>query len=108
MHIIAIKRELAGQRGLPAALYRAYSEAKELVQQAYRDDAAKQHFEVITPWFSELFAENRALLGEDWWPYGVKRNRTAVDSFLRYFHEQGLSHRRLSCEDIFVPELLDS
>jgi 4,5-dihydroxyphthalate decarboxylase len=108
MHIVAIRRELAGQRDLVGALYRAYSEAKELVQQAYRDDAAKQHFEVITPWFSELFAENRALLGEDWWPYGLKRNLTAVDTFLRYYYEQGLSQRRLTSEDIFVPELLDS
>jgi 4,5-dihydroxyphthalate decarboxylase len=108
MHVIAIRRELAGQRGLPAALYRAYSEAKELVQQAYTDNAAKQHMAVITPWFSELFADNRALLGEDWWPYGLKRNRTAVDTFLRYHYEQGLSQRRLSCEDIFVPEMLDS
>jgi 4,5-dihydroxyphthalate decarboxylase len=63
---------------------------------------------VITPWFSKLFAENRALLGEDWWPYGLKRNRTAVETYLRYHYEQGLSQRRLSSEDIFVPELLDS
>jgi hypothetical protein len=108
MHIIAIRRELADERGLPSALFHAYSEAKELVQQACRDDAAKQHFEVITPWFSELFAENRALLGEDWWPYGLKRNRTAVDTFLRYHYEQGLSQRRLTSNDIFVPELLDT
>jgi 4,5-dihydroxyphthalate decarboxylase len=107
-HIIAIRRELAEQSGLPAALYSAYSEAKELVQRAYRDDAAKQHPGVITPWFSKLFADNRALLGEDWWPYGLERNRTAVDTFLRYHYEQGLSQRGLSSEDIFVPELLDS
>jgi 4,5-dihydroxyphthalate decarboxylase len=107
-HIIAIRRELARRSGLPAALYRAYSEAKELVQRAYRDDAAKQHPAVITPWFSKLFADNRALLGEDWWPYGLKQNRTAVDTFLRYHYEQGLSQRRLRSEDIFVPELLDS
>jgi hypothetical protein len=27
---------------------------------------------------------------------------------LRYHFEQGLSKRRLTCEDIFVPELLDT
>jgi hypothetical protein len=108
MHVIAIRRELAGQPGLPAALYRAYSQAKELVQRAYTDGAAKQHPSVITPWFSKLFAENRALLGQDWWPYGLKRNRTAVDTYLRYHYEQEPSQRRLSSEDIFVPELLDS
>jgi hypothetical protein len=50
------------------------------VQQRYRDNVTKQHMAVITPWFSELFAENRALLGEDWWPYGLAANRKAVDT----------------------------
>jgi hypothetical protein len=30
----------------------------------------------------------------------------AVDTFLRYHHEQGLSKRLLTFEDIFVPALL--
>jgi hypothetical protein len=37
---------------------------------------------------------------------GMTANRKAVDTFLRYHFEQGLSRRRLTCEDIFVPELL--
>lgn len=47
-------------------------------------------------------------MSEDWWPYGVGKNRHAVDTFLRYHHEQGLSQRLLTSEDIFVPELLGS
>ncbi|MDL5156783.1 ABC transporter substrate-binding protein [Actinomycetospora termitidis] len=104
MHVVAIRRELAEDRDLVRSLYRAFTEAKEIVQQHYRDNAAKQHMAVITPWFSELFAENRALLGEDWWPYGIDANRTAVDTFLRYHHEQGLSRTRLTCEDVLVPD----
>lgn len=106
MHVVAIRRELAAEPGLVASVYRAFSQAKQIVQDQYRTGAAKQHMAVITPWFSELFAENRALLGEDWWPYGVGANRKAVDTFLRYHHEQGLSRRLLTAEDIFVPELL--
>ncbi|WP_328646482.1 ABC transporter substrate-binding protein [Amycolatopsis sp. NBC_00348] len=106
MHVVAIRRELAEVPGLAASIYRAFGQAKEIVQEQYRANAAKQHMAVITPWFSELFAENRALLGEDWWPYGLDANRKAVDTFLRYHHEQGLSRRRLTSEDIFVPELL--
>ena len=63
---------------------------------------------VITPWFSSLFEENRRLLSEDWWPYGVAKNRTAVDTFLRYHHEQGLSRQLLTSEEMFVPALLDT
>ncbi|WP_328616926.1 4,5-dihydroxyphthalate decarboxylase [Amycolatopsis sp. NBC_00355] len=103
MHVVALRRELAEVPGLAASVYRAFSQAKDIVQEHYRANAAKQHMAVITPWFSELFAENRALLGEDWWPYGLDANRKAVDTFLRYHHEQGLSRRLLTSEDIFVP-----
>ena len=106
MHVVAIRRELAAEPGLVESVYRAFSQAKEIVQDQYRAGAAKQHMAVVTPWFSELFAENLALLGEDWWPYGLAANRKAVDTFLRYHHEQGLSKRLLTSDDIFVPELL--
>ena len=106
MHIVAIRRELLERPGLARAVYDAFLEAKERTAQSYRDGAAKQHSQLMTPWFSELFAENRRLMSDDWWPYGVAANRTAIDTFLRYHHEQGLSKRRLACEDIFVPELL--
>ncbi|MFJ9341986.1 4,5-dihydroxyphthalate decarboxylase [Streptomyces sp. NPDC101733] len=104
MHVVAIRRDLAQVPGLAQSVYRAFNQAKDIVQERYRAGAAKQHMAVITPWFSELFAENRALFGEDWWPYGLDANRKAVDTFLRYHHEQGLSKRLLTSEDIFVPD----
>ena len=106
MHVIAVRKELAEKPDVTTAIYRAFTEAKEITARQYRDGASKQHMAVMTPWFSELFAENRRLLGEDWWPYGVEANRTAIDTFLRYHHEQGLSTRQLTSEDIFVPHLL--
>jgi hypothetical protein len=108
MHILAVRRELAQQKGLLEAVYQGFCAAKDLVAQQYLDGAAKQHMAVLTPWFSELFAENRQLFGDDWWPYGLGRNRKAVDTFLRYGHEQGLSPRLHTSEDIFVPALLDT
>lgn len=108
MHIIAVPRELATRDDLMTSIYHAFCQAKASVEQKYRDGALKQHMGVVTPWFSKLFEDNRALLGEDWWPYGLDANRTMVDTFLRYHHEQGLSQRLLTSEDIFVPALLDT
>lgn len=109
MHVVAVRKDFLAQHPeAPRAVYDAFLTAKERTQDHYRSQASKQHMGVVTPWFSELFAENRALLGEDWWPYGVERNRRAVDTFLRYHHEQGLSRELLTCEDVFVPELLDT
>ncbi|MEZ0113583.1 hypothetical protein ABH920_007616 [Catenulispora sp. EB89] len=106
MHIVAIRAEVAQNADVVRAVYRAFCEAKDLTARRYLDEAAKQHMGVMTPWFSKLFADNRSLFGDDWWPYGVKANRKAVDTFLRYHYEQGLSERLLTCADIFVPELL--
>ena len=108
MHIVAVRKELAHQTGLLRAVYRAFVEAKDLAERKYLTDAPKQHMSVVTPWFSSLFEKNRRLLGEDWWPYGLGANRHAVDTFLRYHYEQGLSKRMLTSEDIFIPEFLDT
>lgn len=108
MHVVAIRKELTDNTGLVEAVYTAFLEAKNLVEQKYIANASKQHMSVITPWFSSLFSENRRLLGEDWWPYGLEKNRTAIDTFLRYHYEQGLSKSQLTSEDIFVPQLLGS
>ncbi|MDL9946768.1 4,5-dihydroxyphthalate decarboxylase [Gordonia sp. ABSL11-1] len=109
MHVVAIRREIVAEHPEVArALYDAYCTDKDRLQDYYRDQASKQHMGVITPWFSALFEENRRVLGEDWWPYGVERNRKAVDTFLRYHHEQGLSRTLLTSDDIFTPTLLDT
>ena len=63
---------------------------------------------IMLPWFSNLIDEDRALLGDDWWPYGVQCNRSAIDVVLRYHHEQGLTKRHLTIEDVFFRDLLDT
>jgi 4,5-dihydroxyphthalate decarboxylase len=67
---------------------------------------AFMHGLFMMPWFTALREENRRLLGDDLWPYGVERNRQVLDTFLRYHHEQGLSRRRISVEELFAPETL--
>ncbi|HEY2697160.1 MAG TPA: 4,5-dihydroxyphthalate decarboxylase [Pseudonocardiaceae bacterium] len=108
MHVIAVRKELADQPDLLRAVYQAFTDAKEITANRHREGALKQHMAIMTPWFSDLFAENRRLLGEDWWPYGLAANRDAVDTFLRYHREQGLSKRQWQGGDIFAPALLDT
>jgi hypothetical protein len=55
---------------------------------------------------SQLINDDRAVLGDDWWPYGIGANRKAIDAILRYHFEQGVTDRLFKIEDIFVPELL--
>jgi hypothetical protein len=44
----------------------------------------------------------------DRWPWGISASRTAVDTYLRYHYEQGLSACRWTVEEIFGPHLLDT
>ncbi len=109
MHTVVIRRDLVAEHpGLAQSVYRAFCDAKDAVAQQYRTGRIFNHIDVMTPWLSELYDDNLRLFGPDWWPYGVAANRRAVDAFLRWHAEQGLSQHRWTCEDIFVEELLDT
>ena len=109
MHTVVIKRELAAAHpGLARAVYDGFCRAKDVTVEHYRKSQIFMNMDVMVPWFGDLMDENRQLMGEDGWPYGMAANRIAIDTFLRYFFEQGLCRRQLQCEDIFVPELLDT
>lgn len=60
------------------------------------------------PWAAARASEAEALFGEDLWPYGVEGNRTTLEAFVGYAHEQGLCSRRLEPEELFAPETLVS
>jgi hypothetical protein len=107
MHTVVMRRELAANHpDIVKAVYQGFCDAKDVATEQYTTGMIFNNMATMLPWFSKLVDADRSLLGEDWWPYGVKANRTAVDTYLRYHFEQGLSKRRLTCEDIFVPELL--
>lgn len=107
MHAVVVKRELASEHPeIVKAVYKGFRDAKDTMTKQYVQGMTFNNTATMVPWLSKLIDEDRSLLGEDSWPYGLEANRKAVDTYLRYHFEQGLSERRLTCEDIFVPELL--
>jgi 4,5-dihydroxyphthalate decarboxylase len=58
------------------------------------------------PWPVEELARARALMGEDFWSYGVEANRQELAAISRYAVEQGIIDRQLSAEDLFAPSTL--
>jgi 4,5-dihydroxyphthalate decarboxylase len=50
----------------------------------------------------------RALMGQDFWSYGVEANRHVLETFLRHHHTQGLSPRQLAVEELFHPATLET
>ena len=108
MHTIVVRKELAeGQPEVVKAVYKGFCAAKAACEEKLVKGMTFNNMLVMVPWLSALIQENREVLGDDWWPYGIARNRSALDAFLRYHFEQGLSKRRMTIEDVFVPYLLE-
>jgi 4,5-dihydroxyphthalate decarboxylase len=109
MHTVVVRRDLLREHpGLARAVYEGFDASAERMRSAYRQGWAGQHVESSVPWFTQLYERNRDLFGDDFWPYGMSANRTAIDTYLRYFHEQGMSTRRWAVEEVFAEELLDT
>ncbi|KAI8586006.1 4,5-dihydroxyphthalate decarboxylase [Geranomyces variabilis] len=110
MHTVVIRRDLLKKHpGLAKAIYKAFCDAKDITMKDVNYRYMEQHMQFSMPWITPLYERNLETFGgADWWPYGIEKNRKAVDTFLRYFHEQGLSTKRWTCEEVFCPDLLDT
>ncbi|RQU38935.1 4,5-dihydroxyphthalate decarboxylase [Burkholderia cenocepacia] len=109
MHTLVVRRErLTADPNLARAIFDGFARAKNEALDRYRKGMVEMNFKTTLPWLTPLLAHNRALLGDDWWPYGVRANRTALDTFCRYFHEQGLSRRRFAIDELFAVDLLQT
>ena len=106
MHTVAIRREVYEQhRWIAQSLYKAFVAAQRAT---YEDLYVTAALKTMLPWLTAHVEDARALMGEDFWPYGFARNRETLATFLRYHHEQGLSKRLLTPEELFVPETMEA
>jgi len=77
-----------------------YSQAKQLMY----DQLKKMGWATISlPWVSQEIEETHALMGENFWPYGIEPNRKALEALFQYSYEQGLCKRELTIEELFDP-----
>ncbi len=104
MHVVAFKDEVLKRHPwLPRSVMEAFERAKEVCKHYYSDPNWSR-----LVWGRHLFEEERRLLGEDPWPYGVKSNRANLERFMGYSLDQGLMEKRLAVEDLFAPTTLDT
>jgi 4,5-dihydroxyphthalate decarboxylase len=102
MHVIAIRREVyEANRWIAMNLFQAFRAAQQLCYDGLKETAALKG---MLPWFNAHVEETLAAMGDDFWPYGVQKNRKTLETFLRYHHESGLSPRVLSVDEMFAPE----
>jgi 4,5-dihydroxyphthalate decarboxylase len=92
LHTVVLKGSLKGHA---AALFDLFRRSKE---HAYAHPGAN---EIESPIAGLSFDEARARLGEPY-PYGVRANAAAIDAFLSYSVEQGLTPERVNAQDAFI------
>ena len=101
MHLVGVRRTLAEQHPwLPGAILKGFEQAKAVAVEQLVDPSATK---VTMPFVEERVLEARALMGDDFWPYGIAASRKTLESFLKHHHAQGLSSRLVTPEELFHP-----
>jgi 4,5-dihydroxyphthalate decarboxylase len=85
------------------SMYKAVCQAKD---HAYRWLAEGGSAKVSFAWVQPLMEREQAIIGRDWYPYGIEPNRPTIEALLQYLHEQGLASRRLAVEELFAASTL--
>ena len=105
MHAVAVKKEVLKQHPwLARNLFDAYSEAKKV---SYKQMAKMGWINDSLPWYVQELEETRALMGDNFYSYGIKSNRKSLEALFRYSYQQGLCSRKLKIEELFLPESLE-
>ena len=107
MHTVVIRRDVYQKHPwLAQSMCKAFQEAKDHAFKMYSAGDPYNSAGMMIPWFMALREKNRSLLGDDYWPYGLERNRKVLETFLRYHYEQGILKKQWKIEDLFAPETL--
>ncbi|MGH6922658.1 MAG: ABC transporter substrate-binding protein [Propylenella sp.] len=101
MHLVGARRALAeAHPWLPAAVLKAFERAKSVGLAELEDMSTSK---VMLPFAAEQLEATQALMGRDFWSYGIAGNETTLSAFLRHHQAQGLSQRLMEVDELFHP-----
>jgi len=104
MHTVVIRREIYDRDPWVAlSLYKALCKAKD---HSYHMLAETGSPKASLAWLQPLLEEEQEIIGPDWYPYGIEKNRPTIEALLQYTHEHGLTDRRLKLEELFAPSTM--
>jgi 4,5-dihydroxyphthalate decarboxylase len=99
-HLIVLRREAwEANRWIAKSLTDAFSAANECFT------AAQKGFPYATPWLEAELEDTAAVMGEDFHPYGLEKNRAQIDAFAAEAFRLGLTSRQITPEDYFADYL---
>jgi 4,5-dihydroxyphthalate decarboxylase len=103
-HVVVLREEALGAHPeAPLSLLRAFRQARDA---AFRRIEEQQILSLS--WAGAALAEQRALMGANYWPYNVADNRHVLETAISFAHEQQMIPRPLAVEDLFIPETVSA
>jgi 4,5-dihydroxyphthalate decarboxylase len=100
MHVMGIKQDIVERHPwMPINMYHAFVKSKAIAMERMKNPRI-----VPLAWYQEALEEQMAILGPDPWEYGLTdRNRKTLEMLAGFSHEQGLTPRRMSLDELFLP-----
>ena len=106
MHVVVLRRDVyEANRWVARSLQQAFSRARADAMSGIDETAALRY---MLPWLHDDVEQTRAVMGADYWSYGLEGNIVALETLASYSHEQGLARRRYAAPEMFAPETLES
>ena len=102
-HTVIVRRSIYEEQPWVARnILDAFEKAKALTYARTR--------EATQPWIDTGVVDpaTGAGLDTDLFPYGLKANRKVIETVMEFSHEQGLTPRVLTPEEVYAPTILDS
>jgi 4,5-dihydroxyphthalate decarboxylase len=100
MHTIVLKRSVYDQHEwIAQSLFDAFSEAKRRALERIYDTNA---LTVVAPFIIHELDRTRALMGMDYWPYGIEPNTNSITTFLRHLRDQDIIKAAPAISELFI------
>lgn len=101
-HIVTLKQSFVDKHAnAPVALLKAFRQSRDIAVDRLMGPDPQI---IIYSWMAAAVAEQRKLMGDNYWPYNVKDNVKVLEAMTQYAHEQGLSPTRIDYRTFFHPQ----
>jgi 4,5-dihydroxyphthalate decarboxylase len=105
MHVVVIRSDVYERdRWIARSLMDAFEKARRIAFDGIAETAALRY---MLPWLAADFEQAQRILGADYWTYGVDGNEAALNTLVRYSHDQGLIPEAYDLAELFAPETLE-
>ena len=103
MHVTVVKRDIVDKNPwVVKSLMDAFEKSKRIAYKRLTNPRI-----VSLAWYQSYLEDERALLGPDPWEHGTSSiNRKNLDIIAGYVHQQGMSNRRMTVEELFPAQAL--